>query len=125
MYNMADQVCLILFKGGITLKGKSLGERLELLLKEQHMNQKQFAEKAGITEAALSYYIKGARVPRSTILAKMASLLGTTADYLLGGEEGIATDEFSYVRRLIARNATQMTMDQKRDLINLLLESDK
>ncbi len=107
------------------MEGNILGERLEHLLQEQHMNQKQFAEKAGITEAALSYYIKGTRVPRSTVLAKMASLLGTTADYLLGGDEGIVADEIGYVRRLIARNATQMTMDQKKELITLLLDSDK
>ena len=107
------------------MEGSNLSERLEHLLKEQHMNQKQFAEKAGITEAALSYYIRGTRVPRSTVLAKMASLLGTTTDYLLGGEEGIPSDEISQVRRLIARNATQMTMDQKRELIALLLGSDK
>ena len=107
------------------MKGNTLGERLVQLLQEQHMNQKQFAEKAGITEAALSYYIKGTRVPRSTILAKMASLLGTTADYLLGGEEGIVSDDIASVRRLIARSANQMTMDQKRELIDLLLGSGK
>ncbi len=107
------------------MKGNTLGERLGQLLQEQHMNQKQFAEKAGITEAALSYYIKGTRVPRSTVLAKMASLLGTTADYLLGGEEGIVADDIACVRRLIARNANQMTMDQKRELIDLLLGPGK
>jgi transcriptional regulator with XRE-family HTH domain len=107
------------------LEGNTLGERLEHLLQEQHLKQKQFAEMAEITEAALSYYIKGTRVPRSTVLAKMATLLGTTTDYLLGGDEGIPSDDFSQVRRLIARNVTQMTMEEKRELINLLLGSDK
>ena len=86
--------------------------------------QKQFAKEAGITEAALSYYIKDARVPRSTVLGKMASILGTTADYLLTGNEHSDADAFGQVRRLIARNANQMSMDQKRDLIDLLLASN-
>lgn len=107
------------------MNGSTLGERLEHLLQEQQLSQKQFAEKAGVTEAALSYYIKDKRVPRSTVLARMASLLGTTADYLLGGEEGIKNDDINTVRRLIARNASQMTMAQKRELINLLLETDE
>ena len=86
--------------------------------------QKQFAEKAGITEAALSYYIKGTRVPRSTVLGKMASILGTTADYLLSGNENSCVDEFGQVRRLIARNANQMSMEQKKELIDLLLTTN-
>ena len=99
------------------------GERLLDIMRELHLNQKQLAHSVGITEAALSHYIKGDRIPRSTVLAKIASTLGTSSDYLLGGIQAhdTDTDSFQQVRRLIARNAKQMTMSEKKELINILL----
>jgi transcriptional regulator with XRE-family HTH domain len=38
---------------------KSTGERIKTLLKEEKMTQKQLAELSGVTESALSHYIKG------------------------------------------------------------------
>lgn len=42
---------------------KSTGERIKTLLKEEKMTQKQLAELSGVTESALSHYIKGDRIP--------------------------------------------------------------
>ena len=107
------------------MEGKTMGERLLALLREQHLNQKQFAEKVGVTEAALSHYIKGDRIPRSTILARIANELGTTSDYLLLGTQTQSKVDFSEARRLIARSAKQMTMAEKKELINILLGDEK
>lgn len=107
------------------MEGKTMGERLLALLREQHLNQKQFAEKVGVTEAALSHYIKGDRIPRSTILARIANELGTTSDYLMLGTQTQSKVDFSEARRLIARSAKQMTMAEKKELINILLGDEK
>ena len=107
------------------MEGKTMGERLLALLREQHLNQKQFAEKVGVTEAALSHYIKGDRIPRSTILARIANELGTTSDYLMLGTQTQSKVDFSEARRLIARRAKQMTMAEKKELINILLGDEK
>ena len=102
----------------------TMGERIREMLEQKNMTQKEIAIKAGITEAAMSHYIKGDRVPRSTVLTKIAIALDTTPEYLL---EGIPTDargELGYAKRLIARNVEQMTKSEKMELINILMGDD-
>ena len=99
-----------------------IGERLTELLKERRMTQKQLSELIGVTEATVSRYITGDRTPKSGILANMATALHTTSDYLLGKEtEGDAENDFLTIQRLIARNASSMSMKQRKQLINALL----
>lgn len=59
-------------------------ERLSALMDEQGLNQKELASAIGVTESAMSYYVKGSRIPRGDILTRMANALNTTTDYLLG-----------------------------------------
>ena len=49
---------------------KSTGERIKTLLKEEKMTQKQLAELSGVTESALSHYIKGDRIPSGSCISK-------------------------------------------------------
>lgn len=107
------------------MERSALSERLLTLLREQHLNQKQLAQKVGVTEAAMSHYIKGDRVPRSTVLAKMAAELGTTSDYLMEGTSTHSTEGFPEARRLIARSLKQMTLAEKKELINILLSDEE
>lgn len=98
-----------------------MGKRIKQLLEKKNLNQKQLAEKVGCTEAAISHYIKGDRTPRASVLAKIAITLDTTSDYLT---EGIPTDvkeELDFAKKLIARNVTQMTKAEKREIINILM----
>ena len=97
-------------------------ERLSLLLKEQGISQKELAEVVGVTEASMSRYMHSERIPKSAIIANIATALHTTSDYLLGTEtDGNIENEFGKIKRLIARNASSMTKEQKRELINTLL----
>lgn len=101
----------------------SIGEKLTELLKAQRMTQKQLAELIGVTEATVSRYMTGDRTPKSGILANIATALHTTSDYLLGTEpEGDVENDLPVIRRLIARNSSQMTMAQKRELMEALFE---
>lgn len=97
---------------------EELGNRISILLKKQGLQQKELAERVGITEGVMSRYISGTREPKPETLACIATALHTTSDYLLG----IENDEFSYprVRRLIARNASAMSDEEKKELINAL-----
>lgn len=63
-----------------------LGRRLKELLEKKGVAQREFAEMCGVTEAAMSRYIREGRKPRATILIKMAQVLNVTPDYLLGVE---------------------------------------
>ena len=97
---------------------KELGNRISESLKRSNTQQKELAERIGITEAVISRYISGDREPKPDTLANIATALNTTSDYLLG----IENDDFDYprVRRIIARNASAMTDSEKKELINAL-----
>ena len=66
---------------------KSTGERIKTLLKEEKMTQKQLAELSGVTESALSHYIKGDRIPSGVVSENVAYALSTTVNYILGKED--------------------------------------
>lgn len=98
--------------------GKEFGLRISTALKNRRMTQKELAERIGVTEAVISRYISGEREPKPDVLANIATALHTTSDYLLD----IESDEFNHskVCRMIARNASSMTEQEKRELINAL-----
>ena len=97
---------------------KEMGARISEILEKRNMSQRKLAERIHITEQQLSRYISGNREPKPETVANMATALQTTSDYLLGLEDG----EFNLnqVRRLIARNASEMTDDEKRELMDAL-----
>ncbi len=97
---------------------KELGGRISEMLEKRNMNQRQLADRIHLTESQLSRYITGDREPKPETLANIATVLQTTSDYLLGIEEG----EFNLnqIRRLIARNASDLTDEEKRELMNAL-----
>lgn len=99
--------------------GKEFGERLQRLLKKRNITQKELSERIDSTEATISRYISGAREPKAEVLADIAKVLNTTSDYLLGIENA---DDFNFpkVERILARNASTMTENEKRALINAL-----
>ena len=104
---------------------KNLGMRLEEMLKAKRMTQKELAFKADITEAAVSHYIKGDRIPRSSVLSRIAVALDTTSDYLLEGIPQSCADELRYAKRLLARNVDQMSTADKREILNILLGDEE
>ena len=98
--------------------GKELGMRISQLLKTRNIQQKELAEQIGITETAISRYIAGTREPKPEVIANIATALHTTSEYLLG----IENNDFNFhqVRRIIARNSSSMTEQEKKALINAL-----
>ena len=104
---------------------ESMATRISGLLVKQDMTQKELASLAGITESAISHYIKGDRVPRGVNLIKVAKALGTTSDYLLGQDNKSSDeDDFRLVKTIIARNAAQMTTKEKMEIIRILSNED-
>ena len=104
-----------------------IGERIAGLLREQDKSQRELARQAGITNASISRYIKGNRVPKSSIIANIAKALHTTTDYLLGNEKDSNDPEleYNYTQRAIARNANRWSKKQKLDLVKILFENDE
>ena len=102
--------------------GKELGLRIAESLQNRGISQKDLARRIGVTEAVISRYISGEREPKPNVLANIATALQTTSDFLLG----IENEEFDHprIRRMIARNASSMTDQEKRELINALFGED-
>jgi DNA-binding helix-turn-helix protein len=110
--------------GGKTM-ARSVTSRIAELLSQKKMTQKQLACKTGLTESAISHYVRGDRVPRGVNLVKIANALETTTDFLLGQEEEIdKCGEIEAVKVMIARNAAQMSKKEKMELISILMSSN-
>lgn len=98
--------------------GKELGARIAEALRSRSMTQRDLASRLGVTEGVISRYIAGEREPKPDMIANMATALHTTSDFLLG----IESNEFDQPKicRLIARNAANLTEQEKKELINAL-----
>lgn len=62
----------------------SIGERLESLLEDWDLTQKQLAQDLHIEASTLNGYIKGKRCPDYDTLICMAEYFDVSTDYLLG-----------------------------------------
>ena len=59
------------------------GERLNEILKEKGLSQRELSEKCGITEATISRYINNQRIPKMDIFKKIADTLNVDVSVLL------------------------------------------
>lgn len=97
--------------------GVEFGRRLAYILERNRMTQRDLAAASSLTEAAVSRYISGAREPRAVTIAKIAKTLNVTPQELLGT---ITNDEVDGAVRLIARNASALSEEQRAELIAAL-----
>lgn len=104
------------------MANRKLGIKIEKKLKEQGISQKEFAEMIGVTQATMSRYITGLREPNLETLNKISEALGTTIDDLAGKNDNVEPNDYSTIKRLIARNAHKMTKEQRNKIINDLLK---
>ena len=100
-----------------------LGTRISDLLKQNGLSQKDLAEKIGVTNATMSRYITGDRIPKGPVVADIANVLHVEVGYLLGMKvlEEDPELEFYKTQRAIARNAKHWTPKQKADLVNAII----
>ena len=100
---------------------EKFNERIAELLKEKEMTQRDLATKVGVTDAAMSHYIKGDRVPRAAVMVQIANVLGTSPDYLMYGNPRDSKTEIDQAVRLIARNSEQLSHEDKMRIMDILL----
>ena len=83
----------------------TLSERMVSLVKMRGLSQKEVAQRAGVTESAVSYYMNGSRSPQSAILARIAAALNTTVDYLLGQTDNpdLPDARLGYIQRNLGK----------------------
>jgi len=66
---------------------KAIGNNIGNYIARNRMTQKELAEKLRITEASMSRYISGDRIPKATLLYRMSKMLGCTMEDLCYGME--------------------------------------
>lgn len=66
---------------------QAFGRNLQEHLSSHGIEQKWVAEKMGTSQATLSRYVTGARLPGVESLVELAQVLGVSVDYLLGIEQ--------------------------------------
>ena len=93
-------------------------ERITDIMAKKHLTQKQLAEMANVTESAMSYYVKGERIPRVDVLSRLAGALGVTADYLIGADAPDPEDESA--QQYLKRNLAKLNQDQIIKAANIL-----
>lgn len=124
--SISDKEHIIKYKKGKIFM-KNIGERLSHLLKQNGMTQRELAKKVNVTEAAMSRYMQGTRVPRAETLSKMAKNLNTTTDFILIGENPTPPEEsfskdFYEMYKIAIKISPKMTMQQRKTIIDILLE---
>ncbi|MBO5524525.1 MAG: helix-turn-helix transcriptional regulator [Roseburia sp.] len=62
----------------------NLGERIQYLLDEKEITQRELAEKLHMTPNTINGYIKNRRSPDCATIVQIARNLDTSSDYLLG-----------------------------------------
>lgn len=77
----------------VTDYGKILQENLRDIMKQRGVTQAWMAVQAQTTEATISRYLTGVHSPKIELVAKMASALHVSVDYLLGLSSSTVPDK--------------------------------
>ena len=98
------------------------GHRLVEKLNSRKITQHELAEKIGRSESSVSRYCCtwNPTIPSEEVLQKIAFVLDTTPEYLLGSGEDFSPSQ-KYAITMIKDWGSGWTYKQKRELVELLL----
>ncbi len=78
------------------MENTSLGKKVKSLRKMRGISQNQLAKKVGVKQATLSRLEAGlAKQMKSEALARVATALGVTTDYLFGNADKVRPEDLS------------------------------
>lgn len=92
----------------------------ELMVKYGY-TQKELAGMVKIDPASLSRIMSGDKKPSAELVANLATAFRVTSDYLLGIEKEEDFDLSNGIR-LLARNKDKLTVEDKKEIIELLID---
>ncbi|MGP1411635.1 MAG: helix-turn-helix domain-containing protein [Peptoanaerobacter stomatis] len=99
---------------------KTFGNRLLLALKNKNINQKDFADKIGVTQATISRYIAGVSTPTSSTLQKIVKELNVSMDYFFSDNITDIKNSQDEDIRIIQRAREKMTPKDKKRMMDIL-----
>ena len=98
----------------------TIGENVKKELERRGLSQKQLCDMTGISESAMSKYLAKEGALRSDILSKIARALNVNIYMLMGIQEKEGTTFDICKTALLARSGTDLSMEEKKELIDLI-----
>lgn len=102
---------------------------LEKLINESGYSKRAFATKCGIPESTLYTLLKrgvgGASVNIVMNICKELDITVEELDDMAAGQKNSYEPTYEDIQSLVARNGKKLTLEQKRDLIKILLSDDE
>ena len=92
-------------------------DRVESILKEKRLTQKELAEDLGLRRPTLSDWKKNGAVPAGDICIRIADYLGVSVEWLVTGKEAALSSE---ERTLLKQ--WQILSEEQKDTIRTLLD---
>ena len=92
-------------------------DRVESILKEKRLTQKELAEDLGLRRPTLSDWKKNGAVPAGDICIRIADYLGVSVEWLVTGKEAALSSE---ERTLLKQ--WQVLSEEQKDTIRTLLD---
>jgi len=99
-------------------------KKVKDLMKRRNINQKQLSELSGISESSISRYLHSGQRPRMDVVVNIAKALSVETEYLLEDTETTDT-AYNTISTAIARKGSELTAEEKNQLIALLLGNSK
>ncbi len=99
-------------------------KKVKDLMKSRNINQKQLSELSGISESSISRYLHSGQRPRMDVVVNIAKALSVETEYLLEDTETTDT-AYNTISTAIARKGSELTAEEKNQLIALLLGNSK
>lgn len=94
-------------------------ERIMELMEKEGLSNAQLADTADISRSALTQFLKNERKPSADAVVKLAIILGTSTDYLLGKvnlAEDLASPQNYKIKELVSLFTELADSDQERVL---------
>ena len=100
-------------------------EKVSELMTTKKITQKDLSRLSGITETSISRYLNGSQRPRIDVLLNFAKALEVNVEYLLEEERSTQESSFTTIATAIARNGSNLTIEEQNKLIALILGKGK
>lgn len=109
------------------IKADIVGKRIRERMNAMGMTRVELAEKVGVTQATMSRYASGKRMPKAYLISDMAKVLRTTPEFLLGNDVTEDSEQiYNRVLRNIIRYGKDWSIEMKCGLIhNILAKMEK
>lgn len=92
---------------------QTLGDRLKYLRKKKKLTQVQLSNSIGVKQGTYSRWENNTLEPNFEALVKLASVLDTTTNYLLGETD----NDFDYSSKNIEKNYSKLNDEERKTLL--------